>query len=132
MTEPTPAPDPTPRDATAALPAFVRRHASPFAEKTPLKPMYFEISTRRCPRLKPSGRSRSTAAMVSGFASARKRRAPMRNEKNSPYSRLHFSAVRCSVAESISSRLPRIGSPRGPGSSLIFLNGTAKILQWFR
>src|SRR5687768_14748973 len=53
----------------------------------------------------------------------------MRKRKTSPYCRLHLSATRCRLAESICRRLPRIGSPRGPGRSA--MRFTPEILQCF-
>src|SRR5512134_2044816 len=57
-----------------------RRHASPLAENTPLKPMSSAIALRRSLRWKPSGRSRSSAAIVSGFATEKGLRADAETE----------------------------------------------------
>src|SRR5688572_6684157 len=94
-----------------------RRQRSPLAENTPLKPISLEMAASRRVRWKPSGRSRSTAAIVSGFASTRICRGPTRKRKASPYLRLHASAVRCSFAGLICSMFPRSGKPCGPGRS---------------
>jgi hypothetical protein len=58
-----------------------RRHCSPFAAKTPLKPISFAIELMREVRWKPSGRSRRTEAMASGLEMTRNSRPTIRNRK---------------------------------------------------
>src|SRR5215831_3441942 len=100
-----------------------RFHSAPFAAKTPPKPISREMRLMRSVRWKPSGRSRSTAAIASGSAIARKVRLAMRKRKKSPYLRRHASAARCIREDSICSALPNTGSPAGPGRSLISRRG---------
>ena len=61
-----------------------RRHCPPFEENRPPKPICLAVAFSLLLRWKPSGRSRSTAAMASGLAMARNSRVPMRKRKYSP------------------------------------------------
>ena len=93
------------------------RQTAPFALKTPLNPMLFAIDAMRCVRWKPSGRSRSRLAITSGSATTIISRHALRKRKQSPYVRCQPSTVRCRLAMSSWKRLPKSGSPGGPGRS---------------
>jgi hypothetical protein len=58
-----------------------RRQASPLAENTPSKPISRAIMLRRVLRRKPPGRSRRIVAIVSGLATTKNSRGPIRNRK---------------------------------------------------